>query len=401
MENDISVSENYQRLISLTLSNVYDDSKNDITVQELREELIGKIRNSIKNVFEDLEFSNIGKVLTNGSFYFTKGLSRNFHYKNLSAGEKSAFDLILDIIIKSEYYNEAVFCIDEPESHMHTSLQAKLLSEIYNLTPDNSQLWISTHSIGMLKEAKILEEANPGSVVFLDFGNRDFDSPVTITPSKLDLTIWNRFMELAFGEFSNLIAPEKIVFCEGTTKGRTIKNFDSVIYSKLFLNKYPTTSFVSLGSCSEIEKEDNISFKIISELLKNSEQIKLIDRDNKSDEEVKECKDKGIRVLERRHLECYLLDDKIIRKLCVRENKEGKIDECLQAKNKAIEDSVSRGNPHDDIKSASGTIYTELKRILDLNKCGSNTCSFLRDTISPLITEETEIYQTLEREIFN
>jgi uncharacterized protein with von Willebrand factor type A (vWA) domain len=37
------------------------------------------------------------------------------------------------------------------------------------LTPTNSQLWISTHSIGMLKQAEELEKEIPGSVVFLDF----------------------------------------------------------------------------------------------------------------------------------------------------------------------------------------------------------------------------------------
>lgn len=33
---------------------------------------------------------------------------------------------------------------------MHTALQSKLLNEMYNLVPDRSQLWLSTHSIGML-----------------------------------------------------------------------------------------------------------------------------------------------------------------------------------------------------------------------------------------------------------
>ncbi len=401
MENDISVSENYQRLISITLSGVYNESNNDKTIENYRKELTGKIETSLSNVFDDLKFSDIGDPLSNGSFYFTKGVTTNFHYKNLSAGEKSAFDLILDIIIKSEYYNDAVFCIDEPESHMHTALQARLLSEMYNLIPDNTQLWISTHSMGMLKEAKELEEQNPGTVAFLDFGNRDFDSTVIMTPSKMDLTIWNRFMELAFGDFSKLIAPDRIVFCEGTSQGRKIKNFDSVVYSKIFADKYPTTSFVSIGSCSEIESVNNVSIKIVKELLKNSEQIKFIDRDNKSEEEVAECNEKGIKVLQRKHIECYLLDDEIITKLCISKNKEDKISDCLAAKQIAIEKSFQeRNNPRDDIKSASGEIYTSLKRILELSKCGNNTCSFLRDSIAPLITEETEIYKILEKEIF-
>ena len=110
---------------------------------------------------------------------------------------------------------------------------------------------------------------------------------------------------------------------------------------------------------------------------------------------------KGIKVLRKRHLECYLLDDEIIIKLCKTRRNEDKIEECLAAKRQAIEESKKRGNPEDDIKSAGGKIYTELKRILSLRQCGNKKDSFLRDTITPLITEETTIYKELENEIFN
>ena len=112
MVTDSSVSENYQRLVSNTLSGIFDVNNNGKTVEELREKLIGKIKQSLSNVFDDLQFSNIGEPLVNGSFYFTKGRSKNFHYKNLSAGEKSAFDIILDLVIKSDSFDNSVYCID-------------------------------------------------------------------------------------------------------------------------------------------------------------------------------------------------------------------------------------------------------------------------------------------------
>ena len=80
--------------------------------------------------------------------------------------------------------------------------------------------------------------------------------------------------------------------------------------------------------------------------------------------------------------------------------KEEKTEDCITAKQQAISESVSRSNSLDDIKSASGKIYTELKRILCLTKCGNTKDAFLRDTIAPLITEETQIYKDLESEIF-
>jgi predicted ATPase len=400
MQNDITVSENYQRLVAQTLAGVYDPSNNSKTVEQLRDELIGKIKTSLSSVFEDLNLSSIGDPLSNGSFYFKKGIVNDFHYKNLSAGEKSVFDLLLDMIIKSTYYSESVYFIDEPEAHMHTRLQSKVLKELYSLTPVDSQLWISTHSIGMLKQAEELEELNPGTVVFLDFDNRDFDLTETMKPAKISKAIWDRFFDLAFADFSKLIAPQTIVFCEGTSQGRKYKDFDAQVYGKIFESKYHDTKFISIGSSTEIENIENQSVKMLSNILKSSSIIKFIDRDDKSTQEVEELLEKEVKTSQRRHIESYLFDDELITKLCASVNKEGLLQGCLDAKTNAISDSVGRGNPTDDIKSASGNIFTELKRILSLTQCGNNKCAFIRDTLTPLVTEDTAIYKELENEIF-
>lgn len=401
MENDMTVSENYQRLVAQTLAGVYDQKNDSKTVEQLREELIGKIKISLSNIFDDLKITSIGDPLANGSFFFEKGVSTDFHYKNLSAGEKSAFDLILDIIIKSLYYPEAILCIDEPEAHMHTRLQSKILKELYRLTPENSQLWISTHSIGMLKEAEEIEKDNPNTVVFLDFDNRDFDLTEVMKPAHINRAIWDRFYDLAFADFSQLIAPSIIVFCEGTSQGRKIKDFDAQIYEKIFEEKYYDTKFVSVGSSTELENIENRSLKIVANILKSSKIIKFVDRDDKSDKEVKENAEKGIKTSKRRHIECYLLDNELIIKLCRSIGKPELISDCINAKEDAIQDSINRGNPPDDIKSASGTIFNKIKKILGLTQCGNNVCAFLRDTMAPLVTEDTEVYKELENEIFN
>ena len=78
MTTDASVSENYQRLVSHTLSGVFSAANEDKTVKSLKQELIGKIAESLSRVFDDLQLSSIGEPLVNGSFYFTKGRSLNF-----------------------------------------------------------------------------------------------------------------------------------------------------------------------------------------------------------------------------------------------------------------------------------------------------------------------------------
>jgi len=400
MQNDVTVSKNYQRIIALTMAGVFDENNNAQTVEQLRNKIIGKIKDSLSRVFPDLNLSSIGDPLQNGSFYFEKGISKDFHYKNLSSGEKSAFDLILDMIIKSHYFAEAVFCIDEPESHMHTRLQGNVLKELYDLTPSSSQLWISTHSIGMLEEARKIEHTNPNSVVFLDFDNRDFDSDEIITPAKIDKAIVDKFYDLAFGDLASLILPKQIVFCEGTDRGRIVKNFDKTIYEKIFGRTHPDTQFVSMGSCYDIEKVEESLGDIMTSILARSTVTKIIDRDSRSDTEIADLLSKNIRVLSKRHIECYLLDDSVISLLCNSVSKSDKLQECLEAKALALASSVSRGNPTDDIKSASGDICNALQHILDITNGGNNTTTFLRDTMAPMITPETEIYNQLKSEIF-
>lgn len=401
IQNDQTVSENYQRLVAQTLAGVYETLNDSKSVQELREELIGKVKTSLSSIFDDLNLNSIGDPLSSGSFFFDKGSAKDFHYKNLSAGEKSVFDLILDMIIKSTFYTDAVFCIDEPDAHMHTRLQSKVLSELYNLTPINSQLWITTHSIGVLKQAENIEQTNPGAVVFLDFANRDFDLTETMKPAKINKAIWDRFFDLAFADFSQLIAPNRIVFCEGTSQGRKYNDFDAQVYGQIFEQKYHDTKFISIGSSSELENIENQSVKILANILKTSTIIKFIDRDDKSAQEVQELSDKGIKTSTRRHIESYLFDDELITKLCETQGKPELTQDCLDAKNQAIADSIARENPTDDIKSASGQIFTEIKRILGLTQCGNNKCAFVRDTMAQLVTEDTTVYQNLENEIFN
>ena len=400
IQNDQTVSANYQRLIANTISGVFNKENDLKSVADLRDELTGKIRVAIERIFEDLKFSSLGEPLRNGNFYFTKGTTKDFSYRNLSAGEKSAFDLILDMVVQSKYYPDAIYCIDEPETHMHTKLQGKVLRELYLLIPGQSQLWLSTHSIGMLQEAEEIEKEHPGTVAFLDFGGRDFDTDQVIRPAKIGKAVMDKFYELAFGDFAKLMLPKTIVFCEGDPNGKTRKDFDKVIYSTIFSDTHPEAFFISGGSCNDIENIEKTHGEIISTLLQNSKIIKIVDRDDRSPQEVADLAKSGIRVLKRRNLESYVLDDAVIKKLCDKVGKTEEYAACIQEKQQALTDSVSRGNAPDDFKKASGGIYLSLKRRLSLTQCGNNPDPFMRDTLSPFITPDMDVYKELEAEIF-
>lgn len=354
----------------------------------------------MKKLFPDLNFSGIGLPTEKSEFYFEKGVTKKYEYEKLSGGEKATFDLLLDLVVKNDFYSDTIFCIDEPETHIHTKLQAQLLNELFNIIKDNSQLWIATHSFGMMKEAKKLSEKYPGQVIFLNFDGYDFDEEVILEPSECDSTIWNKMLEISLDDYATMLTPNTIVFCEGTTKGRKRKDFDAKCYTNIFGKNHPDTLFYSLGSCNDIERDKNAVIEFICRLAPNAKIIRVVDRDDRSEEEIEELMDKGIKVLSKRNMEGYLLDETVLEKWCEIVDQKDKIDEVKKIRRKRLEESIERGNAPDDLKSAGNDICTDLKKLFNIKQCGSNGEYIMRDTISKMITENMEVYQLLERDIF-
>lgn len=405
INEDIRVSDNYQRIVSDTVAEIYKPGDDDLTKGQIREKIIGELRESMYRVFSDLILIGPGDPLSDGSFFFKKGAIDNFRYKNLSGGEKAAFDLLLDFILKSKYFNDTIFCIDEPELHMHTSIQANLLNEFFQSIPNNCQLWIATHSIGMMKKAKDLYENNHDGVVFLDFDDNNFDEKVIIIPSTPNRLFWKKTFKIAIGDIADLIAPKKIIFCEGGRSelgARRNTEFDAKCYRIIFGQEYPDVEFVSIGGTNDIEKYSVLLASILKELLEGIVILSLIDRDDRSKSEIEELKLSGTKVLSLRDIENYLWDDEILIKLCIENGKEEKIDEILKVKELAITKSVKeKNNPKDDYKSIGGQLYVDIKRILQLTQCGNTKEAFCINTLAPLLRSKTEIFQKLKKDIFD
>ncbi len=127
---------------------------------------------------------------------------KDFSYKNLSGGEKGAFDILFDLIVKTREFNNTIIAIDEPDLHMHSSLQRRLLREIYNIIPDDCQLWIATHSIGFIRGACELAKANSNMVALLDFAEKDFDFVQVLTPENLGPSRMRKIFETAVDDLA-------------------------------------------------------------------------------------------------------------------------------------------------------------------------------------------------------
>ena len=397
---DMTVSDNYRRVIYETTAGVYDEQNDDKKVKVLREELIGQIRESMNSIFEDLVLDNIRNPLDTegnyGSFSFEKGSSKSYHYKNLSGGEKAAFDLLLDIHLKRRYFTEAIYCIDEIETHLHTGIQGRILLELAKVVPDNSQLWVTTHSLGVLRAAQQMETDTPGSVSIIDFEGVDLDSPCVIRPTTLNRVSWEKMLSITLDDLSARIAPEFIVVCEGSSIGNQRKSFDATVYEQILGTQEPGIVFVSGGSSQQVADTGNSVRDILGRIVPQTKIVPLADRDNKTPQEVVQFQ--GI-VLSERNLESYLLADEVIEALVRQEGKDHLLADAIKVKSDAIVSSVSRGNPPDDLKSAAGEIYVELKRLLGLQQPGNDKDAFMRYTMAPLIVPGTQIYQKLKADI--
>lgn len=401
IDNDQTVGTNYQRLIYDTMSGLYDSGNDSKTVQQLREELIGDIRSSMKNVFGNLLLNNISDPLGDGAFYFEKGTSKNYHYKNLSGGEKAAFDLLLDIHVKKKYFSDAVYCVDEIETHLHTKIQGTLLRELYAVMPSSSQLWLTTHSLGVTRAALELGNRNPGTVSVIDFDSVDADQPREIGPSSLGRVVWEKMLSIALDDLSPHMAPQHIVVCEGSSVGSRRRDFDAEIYKQIFESDSLRVVFMSGGGSSQVANNAGDVAKVLDSVLPTTRVHHLLDRDDRSDLEVQRLRQEGSFVLEQRNLESYLFSTTTIENLLSGLGESEKLDEAMEIRNKALASSAARGNPVDDVKSASGEIYVGLKRLLSLTRCGNNTDEFMRDTMATYVKPGSTEYLELKEQIID
>ena len=401
IDNDAAVSSNYRRLVANAVEDMFEHGDESTTIGDFRNQVTEEIRTPFRRLFPDMEFNSLGNPMTEGTFRFTKGTAQGFSFKNLSGGEKSVFDLILDLVVARRSYDNTVFCIDEPESHMNARLQAELLSVLYDLVPENCQLMLATHSIGMMRRARDIEDKNPGTVAFLDFAGRDFDQPQVITHKTPNRRFWTTAYDVALDDLADLVAPERVVICEGEPKNKDSgphHSHDARCYQQIFEDEFPETQFIPGGNSIDVAADRRGLRYAVGLLIKGADVIRLIDMDDQSPQEVVDMNSQGIRVLSKRNLESYLFSDEVICRLAEYVGKGDKAQELLSKKDAIIQASVD--SPEDDLKPHSGAIYNACRSTLGLTQPGNNARAFMRDTLAPLVKPEMQVYQEMRSAIF-
>ncbi len=231
---------------------------------------IEPLNNSLLNIFggtnettiQIAEYQNATPQAT-GKLIFRKGNSK-INYDLLSHGEKQIVILLLNFIVRHEYYDDAIIFIDEMDVHLNTSLQYRLLEEIVKVwIPNNCQLWTASHALGFIDYAKKSEQA-----AIIDFDNLDFDTPQILLPqSKESLDVYDIAIpkEVLF----DILEGKRLIFCENT---------DAVYYNVLNI---PDTIFLGKSNSADV-------FSIVK---RDTRGQSLRDRDFLSDSEIDKLKE--------------------------------------------------------------------------------------------------------------
>lgn len=325
---DSRIENNYRRL--LAVYNSYME-KNDVKPSEAKTKIIGDLNNSINNCL-DLEICSIGNVeASKGTLYFSKpGHPKEFDFNVLSSGEKEVIDLLLDLYLRKDDYNDTVFLIDEPELHINTSIQRKLLVEINRLVGDNCQIWLTTHSIGFLRA---LQTEMLGQCQIIQFRPEDdlASKPCTLRPSEITPRLWRELFEIALDDLASLVSPRTIIYCEGRDApgphGRE-RGMDAQAFNNIFASTHPEALFISSGGNTELDQRSAIAISILGKVFPAVEILVLKDRDMASGKQTDE-NDRRVylrnnpsnhRVLKRWEIENYLYDKEVLKAYCGGEN---------------------------------------------------------------------------------
>ena len=392
IDTDAALGEHYQRIVARFLpvlsSLESGDAAGDL---ETIRAWLAPVQDSLTRVLPHLRFTGLGDPTSEGSFYFIRDGVRDFRYENLSGGEKAVFDLLLDVHVAATELGTPLVCLDEPELHLNPDVQAAVLTELMRLLPAESQLWIATHSIGMIRRAFEISAQEPHRVAFLDFGQVKGPSPtVQLKPERPSRQLLGEAMSVALDDLAGLLAPEVLVICEGSQSSERVHAFDERIYRKIFSDLYQRVEFVSGGGKADLEQAAAIAAVIAP----GTRLLKLRDRDDLTDDHRARLldDDPALRVLERRSLESYLVDDEVLEALVAAR---GSLGEDAVGELKAARDQAMR--PNGSAKGALGEVFHAAKQVLDnVEKLGENSSQFAAGVLAALIVRGMNVRTELE-----
>lgn len=302
---------------------------------------------------------------------------------------------MLDLYLRQDEYYDTVYLLDEPELHINTSIQKKLLIEINKLIGNQCQIWLTTHSIGFMRALQ--DDLNENcQIIYFDENYNLAAETRTLTPTMKSSSMWRKIFGIALDDLTNLLSPKRIVYCEGrdspSAAGKE-RGLDAQVYNAIFNEKYPDTLFVSSGGNTELDKRSDIAIAILSKALPNLEVLVLKDRDSGSG-----------RCVSSKERELYLDTNSGNHRMLVR----WEIENYLFSKDVLINFCKKNEVPFDESQYYEIVTDIENQSVKELNNRIRNICG-IKTNINPevfklrlaeCVSTDSDTYKELEEIIF-
>ncbi|WP_086852205.1 AAA family ATPase [Amycolatopsis kentuckyensis] len=217
---------------------------------------------------------------------------------NLSSGEKEAFFILANFIRHN--VNDAVIAIDEPELHLHPELARRLVSTLLT-TGRGNQIWFSTHN------SEVFEQLGRDRTFFID---RTPDRATTLITPATTIGEGERLLREFFGYSGYIGVGKSLIFLEGEHS-----SVDRSTFTRLLGEHASKVKIIPSGSVSSVTRVNSAVLKIIESGIGHLSFYAIRDRDFLTQVEVdayNSSKSERLRVLQRCHIENYLLQEEAI-----------------------------------------------------------------------------------------
>lgn len=298
-------------------------------IEPLNKSLLNIFGGDATTTIQIAEFQDATPVTT-AKLIFRKGESK-INYDLLSHGEKQVIILLINFIVRREYYNDSIIFIDEMDCHLNTALQSNLLNEIITAwIPDNAQLWTASHALGFIEYAKNSDIAST-----IDFDLLNFDTKQELIPLPKDQL-----------DVYEVAIPKSII-------ASVLKGYKLVIVE----NKNDEYFNVALGQEGYLFLPANNNNEVFLTVKSDKDKLGLRDRDYLRSDEIEKIKQllPNLKILQLSTFENYIYHPDNIAEMNFHGfNKEEYINEITEQKNTKLIDIVAE-------IGISRTYYIEFK----------------------------------------
>ncbi|WP_095880235.1 AAA family ATPase [Fibrobacter sp. UWS1] len=190
-----------------------------------------EFKDCLRSIFDD---SNLDLIFDYHKYSFSiQSLGKVFKFTELSAGYAAALDIVSDLMLKMQkkgsltraYEKPGIVIIDEPETHLHLSLQRQIMPILTKLFP-HVQFIVATHSpfvLSSIENAIAFDLENKETVE--DLTEYSYDS---LAEGYFGVSLESGILATRLERLEELIKRTNLSSSESCELDRLIKNFDKM-----------------------------------------------------------------------------------------------------------------------------------------------------------------------------